>query len=341
MCDIDLVKEIVLNRPGEFAERSVAAPQRSEGEALVRVQRIGVCGTDLGAFAGRQPFFSYPRVLGHELGVEILEVPDNELEIRAGDRCALEPYLSCGSCRACELSRPNCCEDLKVLGVHIDGGMRPLMSVPVSLLHKSETLSLEQLALVETLGIGAHAVARSGLRKGQTALVVGAGPIGLGLIQFALTTGAEMRVLELGGLRREFVDRLGVETIAEFDGIPADVVFDATGNVNAMEASFDYVAHGGKLVLVGLVQGSVSFDDPQFHRRELTVLSSRNSCYEFPRIIRMIETGEIDTKPWVTHRLNLADVPAQFASLPGRPDLVKAIIEDRRRKRPQAPGRRR
>ena len=302
-------------------------PRRIGNEALVRVQRIGVCGTDLGAFAGRQPFFSYPRVLGHELAVEVVEVLDNEHGIRAGDRCALEPYLSCGNCRACELNRPNCCEDLKVLGVHVDGGMRPLMSVPVSLLHRSETLSLEQLALVETVGIGAHAVARSQLEKGQTALVVGAGPIGLGVIQFALTTSAAIRVLELSGPRREFVGQFGVETIAAFDGVLADVVFDATGNAQAMEASFDYVAHGGKLVMVGLVQGRLSFDDPQFHRRELTVLSSRNSCFEFPRTIHMIETGEIDTKPWVTHRLDLADVPAEFASLPGRPGLVKAIIE--------------
>ncbi len=321
------MREIVLTQPGEFNERSVPAPGRSGGEALVRIRRIGVCGTDMGAFAGRQPFFSYPRVLGHELGVEVVEAPENDRGIRVGDHCALEPYLSCGRCRACELNRPNCCEDLKVLGVHVDGGMRPLMSVPLPLLHKSQTLSLEQLALVETLGIGAHAVARGELQNGQTALVVGAGPIGLGLIQFALVTGAEIRVIERSEPRRDFVAQLGTETLTEFDGTLADVVFDATGNREAMEASFDYVAHGGKLVLVGLVQGRVSFDDPQFHRRELTVLSSRNSCHEFPRIIRMIETGEIDTKPWVTHRLDLADVPAQFGGLPGRPDLVKAVIE--------------
>ena len=323
------MREIVLTQPGEFSERSVSPPKRSDGEALVRVQRIGVCGTDLHAFAGRQPFFTYPRVLGHELGVEVVGVPANDRGIRAGDRCAVEPYLACGRCRACQLNRPNCCEELKVLGVHVDGGMRPLLSLPVSLLHKSETLSLEQLALVETLGIGAHAVRRSGLKKTESALVVGAGPIGLGVIQFALTTDASIRVLELSAPRRRFVARLGVEALAEFDSKLADVVFDATGSAKAMEASFDYVAHGGRLVLVGLVQGRVSFDDPQFHRRELTVLSSRNSCHEFPRIIQLIESGQIDTKPWVTHRLDLAAVPADFAGLPGQQDLVKAIIEVR------------
>ena len=323
------MKEIVLNRPGEFGERETDAPSPSETNALVNVRSIGVCGTDLHAFAGRQPFFNYPRVLGHELGVEVLEAPTNSLGIKAGDRCAIEPYLNCGACRACELNRPNCCPDLKVLGVHVDGGMRPLLSIPVSLLHRSETLSLDQLALVETLGIGAHAVARGQVKAGETALIVGAGPIGLGVIQFAQLAGPELRVLELSESRREFVRGLGVDVISEYDGRLSDVVFDATGNRKAMEAAFDYVAPGGRLVLVGLVQGRISFDDPHLHRMEITLLASRNSCHEFPRIIRLIEDGEIDTTPWITHRLELGEVPQRFQELPGRPGLVKAIVDVR------------
>ena len=321
------MREIVLNKPGEFGERVVEAPAAAEGVALVAIRSIGVCGTDLHAFAGRQPFFTYPRVLGHELGVEVVEAPDNSRGIKAGDRCAVEPYMSCGTCRACELDRPNCCADLKVLGVHVDGGMRPLLSVPVELLHRSEKVSLDQLALVETLGIGAHAVARSQVKAGETALIVGAGPIGLGVMQFAQLAGPELRVLELNEARRDFVRNLGADVIAEYDGQPADVVFDVTGNPKAMEAAFDYVAPGGRLVLVGLVQGRISFDDPQLHRREITVLASRNSCHEFPRIIGLIENGKIDTTPWVTHRLDLGEVPRRFQELPGRPGLVKAIID--------------
>ena len=323
------MKEIVLNRPGEFGERETDVPSPSETNALVNVRSIGVCGTDLHAFAGRQPFFNYPRVLGHELGVEVLEAPPNSLGIKAGDRCAIEPYLNCGACRACELNRPNCCPDLKVLGVHVDGGMRPLLSIPVRLLHRSETLSLDQLALVETLGIGAHAVARGEVKEGETALIVGAGPIGLGVIQFAQLAGPELRVLELSEPRREFVRGLGVDVISEYDGRLSDVVFDATGNRKAMEAAFDYVAPGGRLVLVGLVQGRISFDDPHLHRMEITLLASRNSCHEFPRIIRLIEDGEIDTTPWITHRLELGEVPQRFQELPGRPGLVKAIVDVR------------
>lgn len=321
------MRQIVLEKPGQFVEQSAAPVTAAPGEALVRIHRVGVCGTDLHAFAGRQPFFTYPRTLGHELGVEVVSAPANDRNIQPGARCAVEPYISCGHCHACRLNRPNCCESLKVLGVHCEGGMRPFLSVPVSLLHRSEKLSLDQLALVETLGIGAHAVSRSGLREGEEALVVGAGPIGLAVVQFALAAGARVRILELSEPRRKFVEQLGVETSPAFDGRLADVVFDATGNPQAMEAAFDYPAHGGRLVFVGLVQGRISFDDPQFHRRELTVLSSRNSCHDFPRIVRMIEEGRIDTSPWINYRMSLADVPGRFPLLRQQPNLLKAMIE--------------
>ncbi len=323
------MRQIVLEQPGNFQEQFTTPDAAGPGEAYVRIHRIGVCGTDLHAFAGRQPFFTYPRILGHELGVEVISAPQNDQGIAAGSRCAVEPYLSCGKCHACALGRPNCCESLQVLGVHCEGGMRPFLSVPVELLHKSDKLSLDQLALVETLGIGAHAVQRSGLREGEDALVVGAGPIGLAVIQFAQAAGARVRMLEISEPRRAFVERLGVETLSKFDGRLADVVFDATGSPPAMEAAFDYPAHGGRLVFVGLAQARVSFDDPQFHRRELTVFASRNSCNDFPGIIRMIEDGRIDTAPWITIRMGLADVPSQFPLLRQQPNLVKAMIEVR------------
>ena len=321
------MQQIVLNRPGEFEARDVAVPVADEQSALVRVHRIGVCGTDLHAFAGRQPFFEYPRVLGHELGVEVLEVADNDRGIQVGDRCAIEPYDYCGSCHACGLGKTNCCDKLQVFGVHTDGGMQPIFSVPIHLLHKSTQLSLEQLALVETLGIGAHAVRRSQLTEGETALVVGAGPIGLSVIQFALATGAHVRVLEMNPRRREFVSQFNVETLAQPDDQLTEVVFDATGNKRAMEASFQYVHPGGRLVFVGLVLDSVTFEDPHLHRREITLLASRNSAGLFPRIIGMIEEGVIDTGPWITDRLSLGSVPQRFAGLPARPELAKAMIE--------------
>jgi 2-desacetyl-2-hydroxyethyl bacteriochlorophyllide A dehydrogenase len=321
------MKQIVLEKPERFSAATAKAPVPKEGEALVRIHRIGICGTDLHAFDGRQPFFSYPRILGHELGVEVLESPSDNHGLKPGDRCAVEPYLSCGQCHACKQNKPNCCENLQVLGVHTDGGMRGLMAVPVERLYASSRLSFDQLALVETLSIGQHAVERSGLEQGQTALIVGAGPIGISVAQFAAGTGAQLRVIDVSGSRREYVRRLGVETLAEPDGRLYDVVFDATGNANAMEASIYHVAHGGKYVLVGLVQGHIRFEDPLLHRREITILASRNSAYAFPRIIRMIEEGTIDTSPWITHRISLVHVPERFPGLRQQAGLVKAMIE--------------
>lgn len=321
------MRQIILEQPGSFAERAVDAPRHGPAEALVRIHRVGICGTDLHAFAGRQPFFSYPRVLGHELGVEVLEVEPNQFGIEAGDRCAVEPYVNCQVCHACVRGRSNCCERLQVLGVHRDGGMQDRFAIPIRLLHKSSRLTLDQLALVETLGIGAHAVERSACSVQDDVLIIGAGPIGLAAFSFARLTGAHIRVLDLSAERRKFAERFGAETIATPDSKLADVVFDATGNLASMESCFERVAHGGRIVFVGLLQGRVSFDDPNFHRRETTLLASRNSCGDFPRIIRLIEEGSVDTQPWITHRLPLLDVPRRFQEIKSSPDLIKAVIE--------------
>lgn len=319
---------VTLQEPGRFALGERPPPEPPPGHALVRVHRVGVCGTDLHAFAGRQPFFSYPRVLGHELGVEVLSVPPGDHGLKPGDRCAVEPYLWCGECHACRIGKPNCCEHLRVLGVHTDGGMCGQFAVPIENLYRSDKLSFEQLALVETLGIGYHAVERAAIRPGNSVLVVGAGPIGLSVVEFARTSGGGVRVLDVNPGRRAFVaERWDVEAIAEPDATLADVVIDATGSPKAMEASFDLVAFGGRLVFVGIVLDRISFADTLFHRREMTVLASRNSFGGFPEIIRRIESGEIDTGPWITHRLALADVAEEFPSLPGTAGLVKAMVE--------------
>jgi 2-desacetyl-2-hydroxyethyl bacteriochlorophyllide A dehydrogenase len=315
------------------------------GEALVRVHRVGVCGTDLHAFRGKQPFFTYPRILGHELGVEVLTVGDGVTSIAAGDRCAVEPYLNCGNCVACRRGKPNCCTQLKVLGVHIDGGQRERLVLPASKLHPSRTRSFEQLALVETLGIGAHAVDRAALSSGETVAVLGAGPIGLAVIQFALAAGARVIAVDLNARRLAFCrERLGLPANATIDsastpdiaarlaeltgGDLPTAVFDATGNAASMAASFNYPSHGGRLVFVGLFAGDVTFNDPNFHRRELTLLSSRNSRPEdFQRIIALVESGRVDTTPWITHRAPLVAVPDQFATWTDpATGVIKAMI---------------
>lgn len=340
------MKALLLQQPGLLVATEAAEPAApAAGEALVRVHRIGICGTDIHAFGGKQPFFTYPRILGHELGVEVLAVGPGVDNVRAGDRCSVEPYLNCGRCIACRRGKPNCCSDIKVMGVHVDGGMRERFLLPAAKLHRSAKLSYDQLALVETLGIGAHAVQRAALEPGEIVAVVGAGPIGLTVIQFALAARARVLVLDVNPARLAFCrDHLGIaaadiintrETDAlarlrELTGgdLPT-AVFDATGNPQSMAASFRFPAHGGRLVFVGLFPGDVTFNDPDFHRRELTLLGSRNSRPEdFRHIIELVESGRVDTTPWITHRAPFTEVPAVFpAWTQPETGVLKAMIE--------------
>lgn len=340
------MKSVLLAEPGCLRNIELpAAPLPGTGEALVRVHRVGVCGTDLHAFRGRQPFFTYPRILGHELGVEVIAVGPEVSDIAVGDRCAVEPYLNCNRCIACRRGKPNCCSQLKVLGVHTDGGLRETFILPADKLHVSRALSFDQLALVETLGIGAHAVQRAAVVSGETVAVLGTGPIGLAVIQFALAAGARVLAVDLNSRRLAFCrERLGLPADATIDTTAApDVaarlseltggdlptaVFDATGSAASMTAAFNYPAHGGRLVFVGLFAGDVTFNDPNFHRRELTLMGSRNSRPEdFRHIITLIEAGRVDTTPWITHRASLDEVPDTFAAWTN-PDagVLKAMI---------------
>lgn len=337
------MKAIVLEQPGRFTMVSREEPgEPGAGEALVKVHRVGVCGTDFHAFRGEQPFFTYPRVLGHELGVEIVAVGENRHGLVPGQLCAVEPYLNCHHCSACRRGNTNCCQNLSVLGVHKDGGMTDYLTVPVDKLHPSDLLSIDQLALVEMLGIGAHAVDRAQLRQGETVLVVGAGPIGMAVIQFARLAGARVLVMEMNEQRLAFCRaHFGVEQTIDgrvepqtqldelLSGERPTAVFDATGNPNSMMASFNYVAHAGRLIFVGFFQGNVSFHSPDFHRREVTLLASRNATgAELRRVIRALEAGQVDPLPMITHRVACDRMIEAFPSWlePGS-GVIKAMIE--------------
>ncbi len=337
------MKTVVLEEPGRFQLTDSSTPaQIGPDEALVRVCRVGICGTDLHAYRGDQPFFSYPRILGHELGVEVIRVGENNHDISAGDRCAVEPYLNCGTCIACRRGKPNCCTTLKVLGVHQDGGMRESIKVPIRKLHQSASLTLEQLALVETLGIGAHAVGRAQVQADENVLVVGAGPIGLSVVQFAGIAGAKLAVMDISPNRLEFCSRqfavertilLGEQPVKQIESVFAGelptAVFDATGNPQSMISAFNYTASGGRLTLVGLVQAEITFADPEFHRRELTLLATRNATsHDFRRIIELMEAGRIETTPWITHRASLEEMIGRFDGwLDPQTGVIKAMVK--------------
>ena len=339
------MRQIILNKPGEFELINTdRMDSPAVNEVQVKVHRIGICGTDLHAFAGEQPFFSYPRVLGHELGVEVVNTGSDVTELTVGDRCTVEPYkIPNPDDQAVRMGKPNCAEHISVFGVHEDGGMRDYFNIEPRYLHKSNALSYDQLALVEPLGIGCHAVNRAGVQSTDRVLVIGAGPIGLAALQFAQVTGAKLAVLEIDEGRLQFArESLDIENgvlasdgDAEgkirtcFRGDLPNIVFDATGNAHSMKNAFTYVAHGGKLVYIGLFQGDISFNDPYFHKKELTLMGSRNALSsDFKQILRQIEDGKIDTNPWITHRAGFEEMIDVFEEWT-KPEskVIKAMVE--------------
>lgn len=337
------MKGIVCEDAGRLVYREdLPEPVRGEGEAIVAIRRIGICGTDLHAYQGNQPYFTYPRILGHELSGVIEEIGDNPEGLRVGDQVSMIPYLHCGNCGACLSGKTNCCRSMRVLGVHLDGGMRERISVPVPHLFRMEGLSLDQAALLEPLAIGAHALRRSGLHPGVRALVIGAGPIGLGVMAMAAASGSEVAAMDVNADRLAFAKSWAksVHTVLATenpkdrllewnDGELPSVVIDATGNLRSMTDAFGLVGHGGSLVYVGLVNGDITFNDPDFHARELTLLSSRNATREdFSRVADAVTSSKVDLNAYITHRCTLDRMTEQFdAWLKPETCVIKAIVE--------------
>jgi 2-desacetyl-2-hydroxyethyl bacteriochlorophyllide A dehydrogenase len=331
---------VVCRKPGELALEERPLPERKPDEVLIGIRRIGICGTDYHILEGLHPFLQYPRVMGHELSAEVLEAPKDSA-FAEGDPVLVIPYLVCGTCVACRRGKTNCCTTLQCLGVHCDGGMTERYTLPQSNLYPATGLSLDQAAMVEFLAIGAHAVRRSRLQKGDHALVVGTGPIGIGAALFAGLAGAEVSLMDrhpaildlarsITGFRSKILadDRAG-ERIAEVtNGENFDVVFDATGSAKAMERSFDFAASGGTYVLVGVVKDQIGFSDPEFHRRELTLHASRNATREdFDTVVAAMRSGRIPTDRLNTHACTLDELPEK---MPGwahdRVGVVKAMV---------------
>ncbi|MBB6325761.1 2-desacetyl-2-hydroxyethyl bacteriochlorophyllide A dehydrogenase [Algoriphagus iocasae] len=327
--------------PGEFEYQEAEMPKVSKGKAIVKIKRIGICGTDLHAFEGTQPYFSYPRILGHELAGEVVDIEENN-EISKGDQVTVIPYFSCGTCIACRNGKPNCCQKISVFGVHEDGGMREFVSVPLTSLVKKEGLNLDQLALAEPFAIGAHGVRRAGVKPGQTVLVIGAGPIGLGVMEFARIAGAKVIAMDINEQRLQFckdawniphVVKAGSSAHEQIQEITnndfCDVVIDATGSLAAINAGFQFIAHGGAYVLVGLQKGEIAFSHPEFHKREATLMSSRNATREdFDQVLEAMTSGQLSIEKYITHKVKFDQVKNDFQSwLKPETGVIKAVVE--------------
>jgi len=337
-----MMKTLVCTKPGEFNYVNAEQPPLLPGHVIIKIRRIGICGTDLHAFEGTQPYFEYPRILGHELAGEIVDVGDVS-GFELGETVTFIPYFSCGECIACRTGKQNACVNMKVCGVHQHGGMVEYYSVPSYALVHGEGLSLDALALVEPLAIGAHAVRRAGVKKDEFVLVVGAGPIGLGTMEFVRAAGANVIALDTNTDRLRFcketlkvehvINALNDDVIEKLKAITKGdmptVVMDATGNLKAINNAFRYMAHGARYILIGLQKGDISFSHPEFHKRESTLMSSRNATREdFEYVISLIRKKEIDPTIFITHRVNFDQVKDEFEKwLNPEYGVIKAMVE--------------
>jgi 2-desacetyl-2-hydroxyethyl bacteriochlorophyllide A dehydrogenase len=335
------MKAIVCIQPGRLEmtdrERPGTPP---DGWVRVAVSHVGICGTDYHIFEGKHPFLDYPRVMGHEVSAIVTD--PGRSGFAAGAPVVVNPYISCGTCIACRKDKPNCCTAIRVLGVHTDGALCEEILVPADNLYPADGLSLEAAATVEFLAIGAHAVRRSLAPAGSRALVIGAGPIGLGTALFSRIAGHAVTLMDTSRERLTMAsERFGFD-----DGILAgataaamvldatggdgfDVVFDATGYAASMQAAFAYVAHGGALVLVSVVKDEIRFSDPEFHKREMMLVGSRNATrVDFEHVMAAIRAGQIPVDRLVTHRTTLERVPLDLARWAAeKAGLIKAIVQ--------------
>lgn len=333
------MKYIVCEEPGKFVLKDKDIPVREENQALIKIHRVGICGTDLHAYSGNQAFFTYPRILGHELAGEVLDIAENPQNLKVGDSVIILPYISCGKCVACRHGKTNCCTSMKVLGVHTDGGMQEKITVRTDLLIPANHLSYEEMAIVEPLAIGAHAIRRANIISGETIVVIGCGPIGIGLMKLAQIKGANVIALDVDEVRLEFVkNEIGVKHTVKVsetaidevskltDGDFATAVFDATGNKKALEGGIGYMSHGGRYILVGLSKGELTFSHPAIHTKETTIMCSRNATLEdFEFVIDNLD--QFPTKAFVTHQVGFADMIANFDSwLDPKTKVIKAMV---------------
>ena len=336
------MKVLVCEQPGKFEYGKRDEPLLDGEKAILKVKRIGICGTDLHAFEGTQPYFEYPRVLGHELACEVAEIKPGEV-YNVGDKVTFIPYFNCGECIACRNGLSNCCANMKVFGVHIDGGMSEYISVPVNKLLHGGSMSFDELALVEPLAIGAHAIRRASVKPGEFVLIIGAGPIGLGTMEFARLAGANVIAMDMNEKRLNFCkEKLQVQhcinpstedvikRLKEItNGDMPIVVIDATGNLKAINAGIQYMAHGARYVLVGLQKNEIVISHPEFHKREGTLLSSRNATkQDFDHVMSSMKNGWVDPATYITHRVDFDGIKENFKSwLDPANGVIKAIVE--------------
>lgn len=333
------MKAALFEAPEKLVFTEVATPSIGDGEVLVDVAAAGICAGDLHIFLGKSPYAIYPVIGGHEISGVVAATGKAVNNVKPGDRVVVEPFMSCGKCYPCRIGKPNCCANLRIIGVHQHGGFAQHMRAPADRMHRiPEGLSLVHAALAEPIAIGVQSCRRGAVKAGELAVVMGCGPIGLAIVEVATALGAHPVVIDIDESRLQTAKELGAHVIKSDEhtvdrvleltnGEGAPVVLEATGNVKAMEQTFALVASGGRIVIVGLVKRGVGVTFPglDFTRKELTIVGSRASTNCFPEALKLLAAGSIRLASAI-QQLSLADAPDIFKNLAANPTALSKGI---------------
>jgi 2-desacetyl-2-hydroxyethyl bacteriochlorophyllide A dehydrogenase len=336
------MKAVVLEGPGQAQLASIPEPRIvDEDEILLRISKIGLCGTDLNSYRGRNALVSFPRVPGHEIAATVAELNPKYPEWQPGTAVTLSPYKSCGHCAACRRNRPNACKFNQTLGVQRDGALTEFLSVPAGKLFRAN-LSLKALCLVEPLTVGFHSTARGRVSSGEVVAVFGCGGVGLGAVAAAAFKGATVIGVDLDDGKLATARKAGAthtinsanEDLHEIldqmtDGRGADVIIEAIGSRQTFRAAVDEVAQTGRVVYLGFAKEDVAYDTRQFVLKELDILGSRNALPEdFVAVIRMLEAGRFPVEDAVTHMIPMEETPRILEAWNHEPTRFGKIMVD-------------
>jgi 2-desacetyl-2-hydroxyethyl bacteriochlorophyllide A dehydrogenase len=336
------MKQVVIQEPKKLVVEEVEMPERKEGEALIKVLYGGVCGSDLGTYKGTFLYANYPRIPGHEFSAEVVEVDENEFDIKPGMIVTGNPYYNCGECYSCERGFVNCCEHNQTLGAQRDGIFRQYFTMPVERLYDGKGLDAKELAMIEPFCISYHAVKRANVKKGDKVLIVGAGTIGLLAAVAAIGQGAEVYVSDLQRNRLQKALEIGSagiivtgeenfnERVAEItNGKGFDVCLECVGLPLTFQNCIDAAAFRGRVVVVGVGKQNHDFAYTRIQTKELDIFGSRNALKEdFIELIDRVANKDFDVTPLLTGVYDVEDAEAAFEDLANKPDqMLKSLIK--------------
>ena len=333
------MRALVIDRPGEARVIEMERPAADPQLAAMRVRRIGLCGSDLTTYLGKNPMVTYPRIPGHEVAATLEHVPANELGLKAGMNVTLSPYTSCGKCSSCRQGRFNACRDNQTLGVQRDGALMDFLSMPLAKLYAAP-LPLEELALVEPLTVGCHAVARGMVTAKDTVAVYGCGGVGLGAVAAAAFRDARVVAIDIDDKKlaiakdcgaRELINSTREDVHARLQEISGghgpDVIIEAIGRPDTYRAAVEEVCFAGRVVYIGYAKENVSFETRLFVQKELDIRGSRNALPEdFREVIRMFEQKRFPTAEAISATVPLDEAPAILRAWSENPAAYTKIM---------------